>query len=50
MSVEGKSLIALTIDNIPEACCKYQIRTFVAKDGVRIYGKTVTLDRPDNWK
>ena len=50
VSVEGKSLIALTIDNIPEACCKYQIRTFVAKDGVRIYGKTVTLDRPDNWK
>ena len=49
ITVEGKSLIALTIMNIPTKYCKYQIRTFVSDGTNTIYGKTVTMDRPATW-
>ena len=49
ISVDGKYLIALTIENIPEDYDQYVIKTFVTDGTTRIYGRTVAMTRPGNW-
>ena len=49
ISVDGKYLIALTIMGALEEYDEYQIRTFVSDGTNKIYGKTVTMTRPDTW-